>query len=110
MRISIDSTEPLTDVVRVVEAVYGVTLTVAATNHTATPPPPTTAHDRGRRHAAKATPPRTNRNRQVRPAKQSAPVSTSQLRSWARQNGHIVSDRGPLPVTVVAAYHATNDG
>lgn len=33
-------------------------------------------------------------------------TSTEQIRRWARQHGHQVPDRGPLPAAVVAAFHA----
>ena len=33
-----------------------------------------------------------------------AEVSTSELRAWARENGHAVSSRGRIPDTVRAAY------
>lgn len=31
---------------------------------------------------------------------------TQAIRAWARRNGHTVSDRGRIPATIVAAYHA----
>ncbi|NYE96070.1 hypothetical protein FHU41_002320 [Psychromicrobium silvestre] len=32
----------------------------------------------------------------------------AQIRSWARENGHTVSDRGRIQADVVAAYHQAN--
>lgn len=110
MRISIDSTEPLEDVIRVVGAVYDVTLTVAASNGAARVVPATTLQGRGGRRAAGGTAPRARSNGQGRPAKQPAKVSNAELRSWAHENGHTVSDRGRIPAAVVAAHHDTQGG
>lgn len=32
--------------------------------------------------------------------------STNDVRAWARENGYVVSDRGRIPATVMAAYEA----
>jgi hypothetical protein len=34
-------------------------------------------------------------------------AATHDIRTWARQNGHEVSDRGRIPAAVVDAYHAS---
>ncbi|WP_394940552.1 Lsr2 family protein [Psychromicrobium sp. YIM B11713] len=33
----------------------------------------------------------------------------AQIRAWARENGHTVSDRGRIQAEIVAAYHKAND-
>jgi hypothetical protein len=33
---------------------------------------------------------------------------TAAIRTWARDNGHTVSDRGRIPKTVVEAYNAVH--
>ncbi|AZG48044.1 histone-like nucleoid-structuring protein Lsr2 [Gordonia insulae] len=42
----------------------------------------------------------------TRRARSTAGVDTKQVREWARENGHDVSDRGRLPDHVVDAYLA----
>lgn len=115
MRISIDSTEPLQDVIRVVGAMYKVTLTVATTNEAATTSPVTASADRGgSRTGSKASRARGNaRGRsgsRGRSDKRLAKISNDELRSWARQNGHVVRDRGRIPAAVVTAYHEAQRG
>jgi hypothetical protein len=36
--------------------------------------------------------------------------TNSEIRAWGRANGHPVSDRGPLPKALVAAYSAAHAG
>ena len=51
------------------------------------------------------------RHRGARPAGAAAPGSGSrsqQIRDWARQHGHQVSDRGRVPAAVVRAYETAN--
>ena len=104
MRISIESTEPLEDVIRVVGAAYNVTLTVATTNEATTSAPAATTKGRGRSRTATDKAPRARSNGRGRPAQRDTKVSNDDLRSWARENGHTVSDRGRIPMAVVAAY------
>ena len=33
---------------------------------------------------------------------------TQAIREWARQNGHMVSERGRIPKSVIEAYQAAN--
>jgi len=109
LKVTIDSTEPLADALRVIGALYNVNLAqVAATDDTAT----TTAgaaqdHPLGaatakpsRNSRAKTTsaPTRTGRRRPTTAA------SSSDVRAWAVANGHAVSDRGTLPAAIKAAY------
>ena len=35
-------------------------------------------------------------------------ATTAEIRAWARENGHRVSDRGRMPAEVVAAYEAAH--
>ncbi|HEX2177874.1 MAG TPA: histone-like nucleoid-structuring protein Lsr2 [Nocardioidaceae bacterium] len=37
-------------------------------------------------------------------------VSTAELRSWARENGYAVAERGRIPAEIAAAYDATEKG
>lgn len=105
LRISIDSTESLEDVIRVVGAAYNVTLTVATTNEASTIAPAAMApNGGGGGRAATAKGARTGSARRGRSAQQVAKVSSDVVRSWARENGHTVSDRGRIPNAVAAAH------
>jgi len=105
VKISIDSNEPLKGVLRVVGAAYDVTLTVVR----AEPTNDETANSvrpRGRSprpsQGNRAT--RNGSTGRGRSSKDRAKVSNAELRSWARENGHTVSDRGRVPAAVVTAY------
>ena len=105
MKISIDSNEPLKGVLRVVGAAYDVTLTVVR----AEPANDETANSLRPRGLS----PRPSQGNQAtrnggtgrgRSSKDRAKVSNAELRSWARESGHPVSDRGRVPAAVVTAY------
>lgn len=110
MRISIDSTEPLEDVIRVVGAMYDVTLMVATTDDAAvTVPARTSAGPDGSRTAkGKASRGRGTRRGRAGTRAQSgsriAAASNEAVRSWARENGLTVSDHGRIPAVVLTAY------
>lgn len=108
MKISIDSSEPLDDVLRVVGALYDVTLTATPVGTPADGSSTTTARGRrGGRSRAAAAPSRDGRRRsRTRVAK----VSNAELRTWARDNGHTVSDRGRIPASVTEAYRDAQAG
>jgi hypothetical protein len=105
VKVTIDSGEPLHDALRVVGALYDVQLVVADPST-----PTSTAEDPGTRKAPRtrtsATRGRTGKRSAA--AKSSAPVSTLELRSWARQNGFTVSERGRVATKVIAAYRAAH--
>ncbi|WCD91468.1 histone-like nucleoid-structuring protein Lsr2 [Microbacterium sp. nov. GSS16] len=66
--------------------------------------------DAGRRVPAGGRPSR-GRGRRGSQANQSsagAKRDLSAVRSWARKNGHAVSDRGRVPASVLEAYDAAN--
>jgi hypothetical protein len=46
--------------------------------------------------------------RRGRPAQAAGKDRTTEIREWARQNGHTVSERGRLSAKVVAAYEAAH--
>ena len=112
---------------RVVGALYGVTLVLSKEEQDVPKPTMTKATQPTRKTASKPAPskraakrkPTTARN--ARPAASSTSVepvrsaraaaarsaghpSNAEIRSWARQNGLTVSDRGRLPASVVTAY------
>ena len=114
MKVTIDSTEPLQDALRVIGALYNVTLTQAepASNAATT----TTRTTRTRKPAATAerasatqpspeaaAPRSSGRRARLAPTTEAAP-KTSEIRAWALANGHQISDRGPLPAAVIAEY------
>ena len=93
MRITIDSKEPLEKVLPVIGAVYGVDLPVPA-------------------HPAAAAPKRRTRSTRAKqpagPRSKRSEVKTSEVRDWARSNGHQVSDRGRVSADIMDAYRAAN--
>jgi hypothetical protein len=105
VKISIDSNEPLEDVLRVVGAAYDVTLSVA--------PGETTEGKAARFERSRGRLPRSGQGRETsrkgsdgpsRSTKHRLKVTNAELRSWARENGHAVNDRGRVPAAVIAAY------
>jgi nucleoid-associated protein Lsr2 len=106
MQITIDSTEPLDRVLDVVGALYGVSLQAAEL-------PGSAAKSNGR--SAAAAQPRKRRTGPPRKASTAARSSRRRartapdpaaVRSWAKENGHPVRDRGRVPAAVLAAYLA----
>jgi hypothetical protein len=105
VKISIDFNEPLEDVLRVVGAAYDVTLSVA---------PAEINEDRtAKSERSRGRSPRPGQGRSAsrngsdgrsRSAEDCAEVSNAELRSWARENGQAVNDRGRVPAAVIAAY------
>ena len=106
VKISIDSSEPLEDVLRVVGAAYDVTLSVAPAAEITEGQTAGSERSRGRSprsgQAKRAT--RNGSNGRSRSAKDRVKVSNAELRSWARENGQTVNDRGRVPAAVIAAY------
>ena len=104
---------------RVVGALYGVTLVLSTEDKDASTPAskpasrPTTS-----RRTARRKPSAANAARPVAPASDADAAQTNQqtarvsagslsnadIRSWARQHGLTVSDRGRVPASVVTAY------
>jgi hypothetical protein len=121
VRVTIDSTEPLDEVLKVLGAMYGVTLVVYdATPGTVPPPvadtdtpPPSSAAEEGAAPPSFTAAEETPTPRRKRPSRRRAPregrtardrLDTAEIRSWARENGYTVSNRGRVPATIVAAY------
>jgi hypothetical protein len=107
LKLTLDSTEPLQDAMRVLGALYGVTLIVSSDEQDAREP----AKSRSRRSPARkartdAPAAEANAGKSKRKAALRLPVppSNAEVRSWARHNGFTVSDRGRLPTSVMTAY------
>lgn len=110
---------------RVVGALYGVTLALSTTEPQAGGPslPPTKksvaaretkgtagstrAAHKSAKAATTASAARRRRVADTTPARSSGPVppDNAEVRSWARQSGLAINDRGRIPASVMAAYH-----
>ncbi len=107
MKVTIDSTEPLADALRVVGALYNVNLAeVPATDDT---PPAEPAQGERARATTANLPRRTNTSiasteSRSRGPRRLATATSRDMRAWALANGHAVSDRGTLPAAVKAAH------
>ncbi|WP_270889985.1 Lsr2 family DNA-binding protein [Pedococcus sp. 5OH_020] len=118
MKVTIDSTEPLDDALRVIGALYNVRLTVvddtaAAQGPAAVADPQVTAPEEDK-PSQRSTPTPSPRRRQNTASKREGrnvvSVSVSEMRSWALANGHPVRARGTLPASVTAAYADAHSG
>jgi Lsr2 len=119
VRITLDSSEPLEDAMRVLGAMYDVQLVVSRDHEEPIENRSRTADTTTR--ARKASPRSKKRQSAARIATTSAGASTSrsmpskrgrpsnaEVRSWARENGLAVSERGRLAQSVMAAYRSAN--
>jgi len=105
VRITIDSSDALDDALRVVGALYGVTISAdeAASVDGASAEPagrpeivaPSPAPSRGKA-----------RRSRVSGSKRSSMSDMAVVRSWAREHGHRVSDRGRVSKAVLDAYRS----
>jgi len=99
VKVTIDSNELLSDALRVLGAMYDVTVVVAeqgkssptspAKGGSTTPASPKVGVRRARKKLA---------------AQPATSVDNVEVRSWALENGITVNNRGRLPARVVAAY------
>src|SRR5687768_13720212 len=99
MKVTIDSAEPLADALRVVGALYNVTLaevdetsvlgTPAASERTSRRSAPTTDGS-SRRTATKKSTRRPAAPAPTRSSRKAATVRTSDIRKWAQASGHAV--------------------
>jgi Lsr2 len=112
VQITIDSSEPLDKVLKVVGALYGVTLGEATEGLMDPGPPdpkPRTAKKNIKQSRVTATDSKTT-SRSTRSARRKSKTKTApdptSVRTWAKTNGHPVRDRGPVPASVTAAYLA----
>ena len=116
LKVTVDSSEPLEDAIRVLGALYGVTLVVAEDRQEASKPAQRATRPRKR---SASTRPRigaavgdagAGKSRRARAAARSmgAP-SNAEVRSWARQTGLTVSERGRVPASVLTAYRNAHE-
>ena len=97
MQVTIDSTEPLERVLPVINALYGVSLSIPSDATNAAKDPASTRRARANRS-------------QQRPARRNKrpEITASAVREWARSTGHQVSDRGRVAAELVEAYRAAH--
>lgn len=95
MQLTIDSTEPLEHVLRVVGSLYGTDLAAAPTVTAAAAVKSSAKPARSRKRSAA-----TSRSRH---RTRSAP-STAEVRAWAQGQGYQVAGRGQLPGNILSAY------
>jgi Lsr2 len=98
VKVTIDSSEPLSDALRVLGAMYDATVVVAEDGMSAPTPP---AKGGLSPASPKARVGRARKNLAAQPA---TSVNNVEVRSWALENGITVSNRGRLPARVVAAF------
>ena len=116
MQVSFDSSDPLADVLSVVETVYGVKLTVTAAGpesaelNSATAAGTVSATGGQRAKASPRRSPRSTTKKEVLLADSTSAARDAGLaqrvRAWARDNDVSVSNRGRLPRSTVDAYIA----
>jgi hypothetical protein len=119
MKVTIDSAEPLADALRVVGAVYDVTLAqvddtpvlgAAAGNTRTSRRSATSTNGSSRRTATSKSTQRAGTPKSQRSSRKATTVSTSDIRKWAQAHGHAVSGRGTLPAKVKTAYAEAHKG
>jgi ribosomal protein L19E len=101
VQLTIDSSQKLDDVIRVVGALYNVQLGVVGTAATKTVVASSRGRGRGRTVSSRGS---ANRGSGRRPNRSSA--STAEMRAWAQTNGYHVNSRGRIPMTVKNAFEA----
>jgi hypothetical protein len=111
LKVTVDSSEPLEDAIRVLGALYRVTLVVAedgqeagrAAQQRVTKPRKRSASTRPRTGAGVGDA-GAGKPRRARAARSMGAPSNAEVRSWARQTGLTVSERGRVPASVLTAY------
>jgi hypothetical protein len=130
VKLTVDSNESLEDAMRVVGALYGVTLVVSDGGQDAIKSDGDGADKTATQQARKATnrkrtaknkpsaakpvqpvPTAADADAQPKPATAPRPGSPSnvEVRAWARQNGFTVSDHGRVPTSVMTAFRNAQD-
>lgn len=98
MQLTIDSSQKLDDVIRVVGALYNVQLdVVGSAGSTAVAPRSRARSTSARGSAGRRSNRRTNRRN----------ASTADVRAWAHTNGFQISDRGRISQQVKNAFEAS---
>jgi hypothetical protein len=106
MQLTIDSTEPLDHVLRVVESLYGVQLSATTKSSADKPARSAGAGSAQSRRSGAAR--KTTASPARSASRNAAKTDPAIIRSWARANGHAISDRGRVPAAVLAAYKSSS--
>ena len=117
LKVTLDSSEPLEDALRVLGALYNVTLVHSQDGGTELPSTdepttrkesapagavtPGTSTKKSSRASAAGT---ATKPRRKRASKRTASPDNAEVRSWARQEGLSVNSRGRVAASVIAAY------
>jgi hypothetical protein len=113
LRLTVDSSEPLEEALRVVGALYGVTLVVSENGSEAPTPihQPTSPNRRTARKSRNGTVARaaTKKPRTMTATRSTGMATNAEVRSWARDTGLAVHDRGRVPASVLTAYHSAHE-
>jgi hypothetical protein len=112
LKVTIDSNDPLPEALRVLGAMYNVTLVVDTTTSGPSGPVPPANGKRPSRPTPKKAARKVRASRVKREPARAARTSAAngqapgapELRSWARAQGYQVGNRGRVPATVLAAY------
>lgn len=115
MKLTVDSSEPLEDALRVVGALYGVTIVVSENGSTAsqttrkrtTQPRNGTSGPNKRPRTVVADKP-AGKARKPSGARGVAQPTNAEVRSWARDAGLSINGRGRVPASVMAAYRVAH--
>jgi len=117
MKVTIDSSEPLADALRVIGALYDVSLSQvdegrsvgnSGTERTSTRPKATGSGSRRRTDRKSPKPAAASKTTAAK--RQTRLASSSEIRKWALAKGQTVSSRGTLPGAVKDAYAAAHTG
>lgn len=116
MKLTVDSTEPLEDVLRVLGALYGVELVIGTERtdmrYETGPGQSGRTTKRSRTRRSPVTRARGERSRAQRTtatatgnsSRSAGRASNAEVRAWAQRSGIRVSDRGRIPASVMDAY------
>lgn len=119
LKLTIDSSEPLEDAIRVLGALYGVTLVLSSDDQDASKP--ATEHPSGPSKRSRSARRKSSVTRKARPVASATDAdaaqperqasqrsarspSNAEVRAWARENGLTVSERGRVAASVMTAY------
>jgi hypothetical protein len=121
VKITLDSSEPLEDAIRVLGAMYDVRLVVSGDQEATKPVEDVAAKASGTqgqtrklsgskkpRSAAASAAARPGRSKPRSVSVGGGRPSNAEVRAWARENGLAVSDRGRVAGSVMAAYRSAN--
>lgn len=110
MKVTIDSSEPLAETLRVIGAMYNINLAVIEQRDEGEAPDKARVREsvaskrRSSGQSAQGSMRSSAKTASRRSGRKAQSVSVADMRSWAQSNGHTVNARGTLPASVKAAY------